>query len=373
MSRRRVIVVGAGPGGLTAAARLRERGGERVDVSLVAPGACATFLAGTLDVLAGGAAPETFSVPVRLDRVSVTPAAATEVSADGVVVDGRRLAADAVIAAPGLALGEIPAGLRGRAVAAWSPQGAGIARAQLPEITTGSLLIAACSAPYRCPPAPFALAVRLAEQHFRARHMVRVTVATPEPVPLAGVGGDAPSLVMDACAGARVRVEPGFAVDLEASADGSLRARDGRVLNYDAALLIPPHVRSPCLAGLPGEGPLVAVGERGAVDGTRLYVVGDAAGTGLPRAAGVATASAAAAADGALEALDIAPAPAAPRVEAACFMFHYGGAVSRIRVAYDPEGAHVEIDGPSLDLPPAREGERRRFMRLAGWRDTPGA
>lgn len=365
MNPKRVVIVGAGPGGLKAAARLRERGGEALELVLIAPGAKATFLPGTLDVALGDAEPDRFTADLALDGVRCIDATAARVAPDGVRIADDWLAADATIAAPGLALADDAVLRWPRAVAAWDPAGAARARAALPEVTSGRVLVAACSLPYRCPPAPFALAIRLAEQHFNARHLTRVVVATPEAFPLAGVGGEAPALVMEACQAAGVVVERDFVVDLAGSCDGVLRALDGRELSYDAAFLVPPHVRAACLSELPGEGALVSVGGRGAVDGTTLHVVGDAAATGLPRAAGVARATATAAADSVLEALGIAPAPPLEPIDASCFMFHQGGAVSRLRVTFSGDQRRVEIDGPSRDLLPAREGERRRFLAAA--------
>jgi sulfide:quinone oxidoreductase len=365
VARKRVVVVGAGPGGLAAAARLLERGDREVDVVLIAPGAEATFLAGTLDVAVGEAEPERFTTEVAIEGIRCVDSTVDDVAPDGVQIAGEWISADAVIAAPGLELASEAVPDWPHAVAAWDPRGAARARAALPDIPAGRLVVAACSLPYRCPPAPFALAIRLAGKHSKARHMTRVTVATPEPFPLAGVGGDAPPLVMDACAVAGVDIERGFLVDLSASEDGMLRSRDGRELRYDAAFLVPPHTRAACLSRLPGEGALVSVGEAGSVEDTTLYVVGDAAATGLPRAAGVARGTAVAAADRVLESLGIAPAPPLEPIEASCFMYHWGGAVSRIRATFAAESPRVAIDGPSLDLLPAREGERRRFLAAA--------
>jgi sulfide:quinone oxidoreductase len=362
----RVIVVGAGPGGLAAAARLLERGGDAVDVTLIAPGGTATFLAGTLDVMLADAPPGSFSCAVAMSGVSLIDARVDAISPEGVVaVAGDRIRADAVIAAPGLQLRSrehVPPWPR--AVSAWDPLGAAAARAAILGVAAGRVLVAACGLPYRCPPAPFALAVGLADRHLRARHQTRVTVATPEPMPLAGVGGEAPALIMDATAGAGVTVERGFVVELDHSEDGILRSADGRELRYDAAFLVPVHERSPCLAGLPGDGPLVPVGVSGRVGESRVFVVGDAAATGLPRAAGVARATATAAADAALAALGVCDAPEPAPIHASCFMFHHGGAVSRIRVTFRDGAGDVAIDGPSLDLLPARAGELRRFLEV---------
>ncbi len=374
--RRRVVVVGAGPAGLAAAGRLVERGRDAVEVVLAAPGVRATFLPGTLDVALGAAEPERFTFALRLQGVRNVDGAVDRAAPDGVAVAGDWLPADAVIAAPGLALESGAVSGWSRAAPAWDPVSAARARALLADLSPRRLLVAACTLPYRCPPAPFALGVGLADRLFRAPRMTRVTVSTPEPIPLAGVGGEAPALVLEACAAAGVMVERAFVVDLQGSEDGLLRATDGRTLPYEAAVLVPPHVRAACLHGLPGDGPLVQVGDRGAVDGSTLYVAGDAAASTFPRAAGVARATATAAADGALEALGIAPAPPPAPVEASCFMFHRGGAVSRIRARFSHGEANVDIDGPSLDLAPAREGERRRFEAAAGrdgGRDTGAA
>lgn len=364
---RRVIVVGAGPGGLAAAARLRERGAGGVAVMLVSPGLRAAFLAGTLDVALGDAEPSAFAARVALAGVECVAGEVTAVAPDGVELAAGRMHADAVIAAPGLAVDEesVPASWR-RVAAVWDPDAAGRLRDRVLTPRAGRVVVAVCGVPYRCPPAPLALAVALADRHREARHQVRVTVTTPEPVPLAGVGGEAPALVSDACTAAGVTLERGFAPDLGASEDGVLRSTDGREIAYEGALLVPLHRRPRCLASLPGEGPMVAVGERGSVDGSLLYVVGDAAATGLPRAVGVARASAVAAADQVLERLGVVAAPAQEPIEASCFMFHHGGALSRIRVRYVGGAASIATDGPSLDLWPAREGELRRFLEAAG-------
>lgn len=365
-----MLVVGAGPGGLAAAVRLRERGCDALAVTLVTRDATATHLAGAVPVALGDRRPQDFVVAVGIARVRCRAGEVGAVDGGGATVDGQRIDADAVIAAPGLCAdaGAVPAWQR--AHAAWDPAAAAAASAALAGVPGGRLLIAVCALPYRCPPAPYSLAMALADRHRRSGRFTKVCIATPEPFPLMAVGGEAPAFLMDACAGAGVEFEGRFEADLEASEDGVLRSADGRELEYRHALLIPPHRRSPTLRELAGDGPLVTVDERGESPVRGLFVVGDAAATGLPRAAGAAAAQGRTAADAVLARLGLAEPRAPHPPEPSCYVLHAGGAVSRIRLRYPaglpPDGEpQVAIDGPTPDLAHAAEGERRRFLRLA--------
>lgn len=368
--RPHVLVVGAGPGGLAAAARLRERGGDSVEVTLVTHGGKATHLAGTVPVALGDRPANEYISTVAIEGVRCRAGEVSAIDATGAIVDGERIDADAVIAAPGLQLdaGAVPDWPR--AHVAWDPAAAEPAASALDSVPGGRLLIAICALPYRCPPAPYSLAMVLADRQRRSGRFTKVCLATPEPFPLMGVGGEAPGFLMDACAGAGVDFEGRFDPDLDASEDGVLRARDGRELDYQLALLVPPHRRSAALDGLDGDEPLVTVDERAESAARGLFVVGDAAATGLPRAAGVAEAQGRTAADAVLARLGLAAVCEPHLPEPSCYVLHAGGAVSRIRLRYPaglpPDGEpQVAIDGPTPDLAHAVEGERRRFMRLA--------
>lgn len=369
-SSSRVVVVGAGPGGLAAVHRLLERAPGAVEVSLITRRALATHLAGTVPVALGARDPGEFEAEVGLAGTRVVAADVERVEAGGVIAGGEKLPADAVIAAPGLELapGEVPAWSRARV--AWDVRSAEAASADLAAVPGGRVIVGVCSLPYRCPPAPFSLAMQLAERYRRGGTFTKVCVTTPEPFPLASVGGEAPGFLLEACAGAEVEVERSFEPDLEASEDGVWRSRDGRELDYELAFLVPPHVRPVALAELPGDGPLVRIDERCATPIEGVLAAGDVTASGLPRAAGVAAAQGRTAADSALADLGLAPPvePHSPRPS--CYVGLAGGSFGRIRVTY-PEGLpprgepRVEIDGPSPDLALAAEAERARFLRAA--------
>ncbi len=370
LSRPRIIVVGAGPGGLAAVGHLRERGAGRVEVTLVTRAGEASHLAGTLAVALGERPATDFVTAVSVPGVDCRAGDVEALDSRGVVIGGARLEADAVIAAPGLELdaGAVPAWSRARV--AWDVPAAAAAADALAGLPGGRLAIVICGLPFRCPPAPFSLAMAIAQGYRGSGRFTKVCVTTPEPLPLAAVGGDAPGFLMEACAGAEIEVERRFEPDLGASEDGLLRAVDGRELDYELALFIPPHRRSRALAALGGEGPLVPVGVRGETSDAGLYVVGDAAATGLPCAAGVARAQGITAADAVLAELGLAE-PREPQLpEPACYLLHGRGTISRIRLRYPnglpPDGEpEVTIDGPTPDLAHAIEGERERFLAAA--------
>ena len=355
----RVIVVGAGPGGIAAARHLRERG-DGVEVTLIERGGTAEYLPGTIPVFLGKTPREEWRQRVFLDGVEVISGEAQELSGSGVRVAGEELEADAVIAAPGLALGEVPS-FEG-AYPFWSPEGAEHASGVLSRLEGGRVAVVISALPYRCPPAPYGLALALAVE----RPDLEVTLTTPEETPLAAIGGGVPEFLTESLADAGVGLRSSFSPDFEASGGGELCSGAGETVAYDAAFIVPPHVRSPLLRGLGGSGPLVEVSGRFETSQEGLFVVGDAAATPLPRAADAAAAEGRIAADTVLERLSGGeggqhlPAPE-------CYVYHGGGIFSRISMSFPdglpPQGrAHVTLDKPSVEL---GEGFQAAFER---WR-----
>jgi sulfide:quinone oxidoreductase len=347
-----VAVIGAGPGGLAAAKRLVQRAAGRINVVLVNPKATATHLASTAEVALGWVQPDFAEVPISLSGVRVRIGEAQIAHDLRLLVDGAPFPAAAVIAAPGLSLDFDAVPEDEPVVAAWDPQSARRAGELLRAAEIICLIVA--RVPYRCPPAPFGLATRLA-----ARGQ-RVTVCTPEATPLLGVGPPAARLLQQACKDAGVRLASCFQADLSAGLHGRVRSLGGDEISFDAALVIPPHRRSSALQALPGDGPLVGCQPDGRV-GERLWVVGDAREAPLPRAAGVAAAQGRNAADAVLAELGIVNAPPPALPEPSCWLWVDERRAARIGLRF-PDGlplkghSIVQIDGPSAKL--AAEAQR---------------
>lgn len=366
----RVAVIGSGPGGLAAALRLRDRAGESVEVTLFEKKGVSEYLPGAIPVLLGASPPERWRVPLNVSGIQVKTGAVEEVSGSGVKVDGEFDEADAVIAAPGLALdlGSVPD--RPNVHAFWDTEGARAAAEAVKDFRRGTVAVVISSLPYRCPPAPYAVAMELAAYYRNDSREVRVVLTTPEEAPLAAVGGAAPTFLTGSCVEAGVELLTGFEPDLDSLGGSSLRSKDGATISYDLALVVPPHGRSPLLAGLPGPGPLVQVSSHFESAEPNLFVVGDAAMVPLPRAADAAAAGGRTAADAVLERLGLSDGRRhLPEPE--CYVGHGGGLYSRISLRY-PEGlpptggAEVEIEGPSGELAKGFEQSFDRWRRLRG-------
>ncbi len=359
-----VHVVGGGPGGLAAARLLRT---APVHVRLFTPGARARFLPGALDVALGEASPEDFDTSVALAGVDVDGRAVEAVSGNGVRIDGHREPADAVIAAPGLVPRSVVGTGSDAAVAFWDPEAARSAATAIRSFRRGTVAVVVAGLPYRCPPAPYGLAMRLAATARRTGSAVQVVITTPEPRPLIGLGELPGTFLLEACATAGVEVHTGVAPDPDALAHGILQAEGGAPA-ADLLLVVPPHDANPVLEPLAGGSAMVPVGPDLASEEPGLFVVGDAAATPYPKAAAPAAAGGELAARAVLARLGLGDPPEPTPPTAECYVGHGDGEYSRFRLDYPggppPTGTpRVIVDGPSSALGEALRASHEQFRR----------
>ena len=394
-------MVGAGPGGIAAARWLRR---ADVEIQLVAPGGGADHLPATVDVAMGRQSASDAHQFVTVAGVEVVPAEATAVSGRGIRIGDHRIRADAVIAAPGLALavpfdaatgGERPPGASrsggsrsggsrsggspsggsrsggSPVVAFWDPPGATAAATAIAALDRpATVAVVVTSLPYRCPPAPYGLAMQLARNVSRTgAGRITAVVTTPEQRPLGPLGDELGDFLVGSCADAGVAIHCGFAPDPDALAAGVLRSTTGEDVLADVVLVVPAHRRSPALAELGPAGPLVGVSPAYETEIDGLFVVGDAAASSFPRAADPAATAGEIAAATVLARVGLGDPPRLRPPEPECFVGHGDGRYSRLRLTYPAGGppagsASITIDGPSTGLAADVDAAASRWRQL---------
>src|SRR3972149_5555365 len=238
MALPRVLILGAGFGGLAAATTLRRAAGDRVDLLVV--DAVPAFMMGLrkLWLLDGrGTRAEGTrdrrTLPARAIPCRQGKVAAIDLAGRWVAVDGDRLLYDYLIVALGAEprLDLIPGGVAG-AYNLYSPDEAEALGRRLSDFDRGRILIAIAGLPYKCPPAPYEAAFIIEAMLRRAgrRSSVEIEVITPQPMslPVAGPGGGAGGRDGGRAADPLPVEDAGPTGRSDARADGRRQRGDGR-------------------------------------------------------------------------------------------------------------------------------------------------
>jgi sulfide:quinone oxidoreductase len=287
----RVLVLGGGFGGIATAVALRSRlePGDEVVVVERRPSFVMGLrknwgLMGT-STLTEGERPLS-ALAERGIRVVQGEISAIRPEAHEAEVDGETLRGDALVIALGAQRDpdRVP-GFAEHAISVYDPSANDAGAEAIASFRGGRIVIGIFGAPYPCPPAPFELALLLAERMEREKTPGGIFVFTPQPgsLPILGEAGCSSFDGRLAAAGISFRpktqvtsVEPGVVV-----------AADARI-PYDLLLGVPPFRVPPVVAasGLTDGGPWVTV-DRVTLE-TRVpgvYAIGDV--TAIPLANGM--------------------------------------------------------------------------------------
>lgn len=373
----RVLILGAGFGGISAAVALRRRA---PDIEVVLVDRRADFAMGlrkTWEVVGEATIAEGTRRLAALERQGITVRKGEIERLDPAnrraTIDGETLAADAIVVALGAERdpSAIP-GLAESGLDVWDRDGALAAREALELFHGGRLAVGVFGMPYSCPPGPFELALlareRLAERGVDAE----VEVFGPMPVALP-VAGAAESARLEAIvAEAGIAFLPSRqAVSVER---GSVQFADGRTRTFDLLLAVPPH-RCPALlveAGLAQPGGWVTVDARTLRTAyARVYAIGDctviplAHGLPLPKAGVFAEAQGEIVAQRLAAELSNGESEAAFSGEGVCFVEVGRGQAAAVRGTFLADPPRIEFEAPSGALRPEKLAFERE--RLARW------
>ncbi len=288
----RVLILGAGFGGLELASTLSEELGGDVDVTLIDKGDAFVFGYSKLDVMFGRTTLDAVSLPyssfvkpgVRLLRETVT---AIEPAALAVTTDASEHEADHLVIALGAGYDlDATPGLA-EATEFYSVAGAAALAEPIAEFTSGRAMIGVCGAPFKCPPAPSEAALLLHDALVKrgVRQDCEITFLMPLPSPVPP-SPDTSAALLEAFAERDIEFRPATRIrGLDAGRRVAL-LDDGEELGYDLFLGVPKH-RAPDVvieSGLAVDGfiPVESQTLRTAVP--NVYAVGDVATVGVPKA-----------------------------------------------------------------------------------------
>ncbi len=278
---KKVLVLGGGSGGVITANKLKEILGDQVDVTVVDKSAEHTFIAAYPWVAFGYRELDQIRRPlVSLQRkgINFIQAEVLAINPDRSSVETDRGEYEYDYLVVSLGAEALPAPVEGSA-APWSEAGALTLRQWLKEAKGERWVIGVSSPYFPCPPAPyevsgmldFALTVK------GLREKSHISIFNSNPSPLAGMGpviSHTIQKILD-----RKGVEFHGEFELAGGGDGVVKSKDGRTLEYDRLILVPPFapnrvVRESPLAG-PNGFPEVSPYTFKSLKYENVFVIGD--------------------------------------------------------------------------------------------------
>jgi sulfide:quinone oxidoreductase len=354
MHKTRVVVLGAGFGGLELATVLSEALGDDVEVTLIDKSDSFVFGFSKLDVVFGRQTLDAVKLPysdilkvgVRFVQETVTAIDPQTrcVTTEGGVYEGDylvvALGADYDFdATPGLAQG----------TEFYSVEGAVRMAELLPSFTKGHALVGVCGAPFKCPPAPSEAALLL-HDHLTTRGIrdvceISFVLPLPSPVP---PSPDTSKALLDAFAERDIAFIPGRRV---ASLDHTRSVAvldDDSEIAYDLFLGVPKH-RAPDVvleSGMAEEGYIPVDSRTLQTRFPGVYAVGDVATVGVPKAGVFAEGAARVVADALISRILSGGEPDEYNGLGSCYIEFGAGRVGRVDVDFlsgpKPTGTYHE-------------------------------
>ena len=371
----RVVVLGAGFGGLELATMLSEALGDDADVTLIDKNDAFVFGYSKLDVMFGRTTPDAVRLPYREIakpgvRFLQQTIAAIDPEARRVTTDGGVHETDFLVVALGADYDfDATPGLAEGGNEFYSVAGAERLGELLPAFTRGRAIVGVCGAPFKCPPAPSEAALLL-HDYLTARGVrdqceISIVIPFGSPVP---PSPETSAALVAAFAARNIEFVPGRRVS---SLDPVRRVAvldDGSELPYDLFLGVPKH-RAPdvVLASGMSEDGYIPVDQRTLE--TRfpgVYAVGDVTTVGVPKAGVFAEGAARVVASSLIASVRGSGQPGAYDGLGSCYIEFGSGLVGRVDVDFlsgpKPTGAFQE---PSDAL--VAEKEHFGSSRSARW------
>lgn len=365
--RTRVLILGAGFGGLELSSRLSSELANDVEITLIDRNDSFMFGFSKLDVMFGRRTMDEVRLSYRdINKPSVEFRQETVISIDAerkrVVTNVGTYDADILVVALGADLApEATPGLTECGQEFYTPEGATRVGDLLSEFHGGAIVIGVMGGFFKCPPAPYETAFMLHDyltrRGTRDAATIHLVTPMPKPIPISDQVSDAIMRLMDERG---IESSHGSWITRLEPAKRVAHLRDGRELPFDLFLAVPVHVAPPVVveSGLTENGWIPVDPATLATRFPDVYAVGDITSAPVPRAGVIAEGEASTVADVLINGIRGGPPPAPFAGEVNCYMEMGGDMIGRVNVNF--------LSGPAPTAaytPPSLEGaeEKRQF------------
>jgi sulfide:quinone oxidoreductase len=371
----RVVVLGAGFGGLELSAMLSEALPGRLDLTLIDKNDSFIFGFSKLDVMFGRKTPDAVRVAYRgIEKPGVVfrqeAITAIDPEARRVTTDGGSYEADVLVVALGADYdpGATP-GLAEGGNEFYSVPGAERLRDVLPAFSTGRAIVGVASTPFKCPPAPSEAALLLHDYltDRGVRDACDISLVMPFGIPIPP-SPETSQALLGAFAERGITFVPNRLVRELDPARGVAILDDESEMPYELFLGVPRH-RVPdvvAASGMTEDGWIPVNPKNLKTRFPGVYAVGDVTSVGTPKAGVFAEGAARVAAASVIAELESGEQPAAYAGAGSCFVEFGAGRVGRVDVDFlsgpSPTGSFIE---PSVSL--VAEKEHFGSSRRARW------
>jgi sulfide:quinone oxidoreductase len=348
----RVLVLGAGFGGLEVAATLSERFGADLDLTLIDRSEGFVFGYSKLDVMFGRRLPH--EVTHSYDKINLpgvrfvrTGVRAIDPDARRVETDDGEFSGDILVVALGAELD--PSATPGLVEAGhefYTNRGAFAARDVLADFSGGRVVIGVTSTPFKCPPAPSETALLvhdyLTERGLRADSTISLVMPLPVPVPPSPPASKA---LLAAFAERDIEWHPGLVIARLDPQEKAAVLADGSAMPYDLFLGVPKH-KAPdvvAAAGLTVDGWVPVDPLTLETQFSDVYAIGDVASVGTPKAGVFAEGQGAVVAAAIIARADLRAASATYGGTGTCYVEFGHHSVARVNVTF--RSGHAPFGG----------------------------
>jgi sulfide:quinone oxidoreductase len=360
----RVLILGAGFGGLELATRLSEEVPEAVEVTLIDQSDSFVFGYSKLDVMFGRQTPEAVRLYYRdIVKPSVVFRQETIQAVDPVnrrvVTDRDTHDSDVLVVALGAdVVPELTPGFVEGGSEFYSVAGAAGLRETLPSFSGGDVVVAVLGPFYKCPAAPYEAAMMLhdflTQRELRDASTIKVLNGMSVPIP---ISREASAGILAGLEARGIEFWPETVVTSLDPATHVATLRDGRTIGYDLFLGVPVH-RAPAVveaSGLAVDGWIPVDHATFATRFPSVYAVGDVTSAPVPRVGVIAEGEAGTVADVLVHRLRGGAEPPPYPGIATCYIEFGGAEVAKFEVNFlggpSPFGVFAE---PSLELAAAK-------------------